>query len=40
MVLDGGKLAEFDSPQALMLNKNSIFYSMAKNANLHHEFDS
>ncbi|GFT34184.1 multidrug resistance-associated protein 1 [Nephila pilipes] len=34
MVLDQGKVAEFDSPETLLKDKNSIFYGMAKDANL------
>ncbi|KAF8763126.1 Multidrug resistance-associated protein 1 like [Argiope bruennichi] len=34
MVLDQGRVAEFDSPDALLKNKNSIFYGMAKDAGL------
>ena len=34
MVLDRGLIKEFDSPQALLADKNSIFHSMAKDANL------
>ena len=34
MVLDQGKIAEFESPQDLLKNKNSIFYGMAKDAGL------
>jgi ABC-type multidrug transport system fused ATPase/permease subunit len=32
LVLDKGQVAEFDTPQHLLENKNSIFYSMAKEA--------
>jgi ABC-type sulfate/molybdate transport systems ATPase subunit len=34
LVLDQGKIAEFDSPQVLLSNKDSIFYGMAKNSGL------
>ncbi len=34
MVLDKGSIAEFDSPSALTDNKDTIFYSMAKDAGL------
>merc|ERR1712012_49796 len=34
VVLDQGKLVEFESPAALMAKTNSVFYGMAKNANL------
>lgn len=34
IVLDQGMIAEFDSPQVLLSNKDSIFYGMAKNAGL------
>ncbi|XP_053202216.1 multidrug resistance-associated protein 1-like isoform X2 [Panonychus citri] len=34
MVLDQGQIAEFDEPQVLLENKQSIFYSLAKEANL------
>ncbi|KAK7026478.1 Canalicular multispecific organic anion transporter 1 [Halocaridina rubra] len=34
MVLDNGIIAEFDHPKALLKDKTSIFYSMAKDAGL------
>ena len=34
IVLDQGIIAEYDSPQALLSNKHSIFYGMAKNAGI------
>ncbi len=34
MVLGHGSIKEFDSPQALLADSNSIFYSMVKDANL------
>lgn len=34
MVLDSGKLVEFDSPTKLLSNSSSSFYSMAKEAGL------
>ena len=34
LVLDNGVIAEFDSPKVLLENTNSIFHSMAKDANL------
>jgi ATP-binding cassette subfamily C (CFTR/MRP) protein 1 len=34
IVLDQGMIVEFDSPQMLLSNKNSIFYGMARNAGL------
>lgn len=34
IVLDQGKIAEYDSPQVLLSNKDSIFFSMAKSAGL------
>jgi len=34
LVLDAGKIAEFDSPQKLMQDRNSKFYAMAKDAGL------
>ncbi|CAG2116793.1 unnamed protein product, partial [Medioppia subpectinata] len=34
LVMDKGMVAEFDSPHHLLQNTNSIFYSMAKEANL------
>ena len=34
LVLDAGKIAEFDSPQALLRNDQSVFHGMAKEAGL------
>ncbi|TRY73644.1 hypothetical protein TCAL_12488, partial [Tigriopus californicus] len=34
MVLDKGRIEEFDEPKALLGNQKSIFYSMARDANL------
>lgn len=34
IVLDRGEIIEFDSPSSLLEDKNSAFYSMAKDANL------
>lgn len=34
MVLDKGEVAEFDTPQALLKKKQSIFHGMAKDAGL------
>lgn len=34
LVLDAGKIAEFDSPMNLMRNKLSYFHSLAKEAGL------
>lgn len=34
LVLDGGKVAEFDSPKALLANNQSIFHSLAKDAGI------
>lgn len=34
LVLDNGKIAEFDSPTNLLADRKSIFYSMAKDAKL------
>ena len=34
LVLDAGHVAEFDSPDNLLNNTNSVFYSMAKDAGL------
>ncbi|KAE9545868.1 hypothetical protein FO519_010920, partial [Halicephalobus sp. NKZ332] len=34
MVLDSGKIAEFQEPQSLLKDSNSVFYSMALDAGL------
>lgn len=34
IVLDKGHVIEFDVPSVLLQNKNSVFYSMAKDAGL------
>lgn len=34
LVLDKGKIAEFDAPEALLGNKMSIFYGLCKDARL------
>ena len=34
MVLDKGKIIEFNTPKNLLDDKNSIFYSMAKHASI------
>ena len=34
MVLDKGRIVEFEPPQVLLLNKQSAFYSMAKDGGL------
>ena len=34
VVLDKGEIREFDTPEALLQNRNSIFYGMAKDAGL------
>ncbi len=34
IVMNAGEIAEFDTPKALLSDSNSIFYSMAKDANL------
>ena len=34
MVLDAGRIVEFDPPDELLSNKNGVFFSMAKDAGL------
>jgi len=34
LVLQGGEVKEFDTPQSLLADTNSVFYSMAKDARL------
>ena len=34
IVLDKGRVVEFDAPKKLLTNKNSVFYSMAQQAGL------
>lgn len=34
LVLDSGEMIEFDSPQNLLLNENSFFFKLYKNANI------
>jgi ATP-binding cassette subfamily C (CFTR/MRP) protein 1 len=34
IVLDAGKIKEFDTPEALLADKKSIFFGMAKDAGL------
>ena len=34
LVLDAGRVKEFDSPQSLLDDATSVFYSMAKDAGL------
>lgn len=34
LVMSGGEIAEFDSPQSLLEDPNSLFYAMAKDAGL------
>ena len=34
MVLDAGKIKEFETPEVLMNNRKSVFYGMAKDAGL------
>lgn len=36
LVLDKGKIAEFDAPDSLLQNKSSIFFGMCKDAGLVH----
>ena len=34
LVLDQGKIVEYDAPAELLKNENSMFYALAKNAGI------
>jgi ABC-type multidrug transport system fused ATPase/permease subunit len=34
LVMDNGRVCEYNSPKVLLENSNSMFYGMAKNAEL------
>ncbi len=36
LVLDNGRIVEFDSPAKLLADSKTVFYSMAKDAGLAH----
>jgi len=39
MVMDRGQIVEFDTPRNLLQDTTSMFYAMARDADLHNWFD-